>query len=147
MKEGCYVLSSRDLPNKTESKNLVVTGHHWLLSDIIWRNNLKNRFIDRVKYSDFPNGPIENVIFSSCNSANMPYGSKDEGIITLMKKYPLLKYVQGWDGTAPLKEYVNKPFAPIKFFQRADKEGKKAWFYKKKGKWFWTDGRKTVEYK
>ncbi len=146
---GCYVLDSRDMPPVTKSRNLIVTGHHFGGDDAIWRDSpVKDGFhtpIDRIYLDEFPEGPVETLTLSACNSAL-------ESEITVLsmaaQRYPSLKVVQGWDGTAPAHESIEHIVSrtraepqqvPAVYESEGRVKGTRAWYVKQDNDWLWTD--------
>ncbi len=170
LKEGCYIVNSRDSPPTTRSSKLVVTGHHYEGSDYVWRDppeSFKNHNpIDKLYFSPVEGGspldslptssadslnPVDYIAFSACNTANS-YNSADFEI--LQKKYPDLKIVQGWRNKAPLHETISDLPTSIDEMEKlaqgsivknkygAEIGGEKSWYIKRAdGSWRWTNGR------
>lgn len=109
---GCYILNSRDIPLQTTSKELVLTGHHWADTNYIWRDapTVKDPRaeghspIDPLYFDEFPNGPVEKIAFSACNTVvNPSYPALEE----LKNRYANLNLIQGRNGIAPLYESLS----------------------------------------
>ena len=115
------------MPLNTDSDNLVITGHHYINTKVIWRDPPKgitrynrpdggttvvHKPIDPIHFYEFPEGAVKTITFSACNTAKKPISPKksknygfDAPTKILMDRYSdSLKTIQGWDGTAPYKE-------------------------------------------
>ncbi|MBU0470899.1 MAG: hypothetical protein KKA62_00350 [Nanoarchaeota archaeon] len=169
--EGCYIVNSRDSPPTTRSSKLIVTGHHIIGSDHVWRDPPEtmapnHKPIDNLYFGSVEGGspldslPVNNldspksvdyVAFSACNTANS-FDSPDFKI--LQKTYPDLKFVQGWSNKAPLFENIhNLPTNQKEIKKQAQGSivknnkgekvgGEKSWYIKQAdGTWKWTNGR------
>lgn len=161
---GCLILNSRDLPPKTNSKNLVITGHHWANSDYIWRDapSVKTKDdshnpIDRIDFKDFPEGDVKKVFYSSCNTVPPPdsTGELRPHLVVLIDKYPEVDLIQGWYGLAPLNELMPgvigqsdindnilvRPIDP----DTGKTKGERSWLFRDMaiGKLIWTKDGKT----
>jgi hypothetical protein len=167
--EGCYILNSRDMPTWTDSERIVVTGHHYFKSDYVWRDSpevtindirsgehnpidaisLKKAEPYQSPYGRLPDGNVERVVFSACNTVNT---ETDGGYKTITGRYTDLKSVQGWAGTAKLYDDVasngvkndyedtigEKPYV------NSDK-GIRAYYFKLENKWTWVGNHKKKE--
>jgi hypothetical protein len=169
--EGCYILNSRDVPPKTDSKHLIVTGHHWADTGHIWRdstdvetvtewdevnqemvtstshNPIDRLYLDNSPLSSsqdsLPRGDnVESVAFSACNTVLL---KKDYPVLQdLTDKYPALDLVQGWAGTAPLNENIKGNPNINNPDLAARSNGKRAWYTKSAdGEWLITDDGRT----
>ena len=129
---GCYIISSRDVPSKTSSTNLIVTGHHLPYTDYIWRDPPEAKEghipIDMLKFADFPKGDITSITFSACNTVTKDFfgfANKGayKGVTQLKDNYPGLEVIQGWDGTAPGREILKEAARPEKINPQATAKG------------------------
>lgn len=155
---GCYIINSRDTPTKISSEHLVVTGHHYVHENKIWRDDIAasdgaHYPIDKLyfngiegssPYDHLPVGEnVESVTFSACNTVD----SGGQGIHELSKTYPRLQQVQGWDGTAPFYEQVGElgkdidtisDSAPKVYVNSGGKESTQAYYFKDGDDWLYT---------
>lgn len=144
-KEGCIILSSRDAPPTTESKRLVVTGHHSALAGSFYRENPGSALgiSDRLYARELPRGPVETVTLSACNTVNNPTGVVlSTTLKDLTTRYSTAQVIRGWSEKAPANEIITHPAEPGVFRVQSTNKGKRAWFIKKGSKWVWTtDGK------
>jgi hypothetical protein len=153
---GCYILNSRDVPPTTDSKNIVLNGHHWGKTNYIWRDaptasEDRHVPIDPFYFDEMPEGPVEAISFKSCNTVNSP-NQQDvyEGFNDLKERYPTLNRVQGWEGIAPPtdkkgpaleKSYTNSEIKDLTF-EKPDwygRPGRRAWYIKVRDEWKYTN--------
>ncbi len=167
-KNGCYILNSRDVPPKTQTEELIVTGHHWYGTNYVWRdppeaehhNPIDNFYFSQSAFaSPFDSVPegdnVKRVKFSACNTVidevyidsqtqdATPYLVLEE----LQSQYPNLETVQGWNGIAPYKERVGNSVESLADIQLQDNpdykeggvKGNRAWYFKdSNGVWQYT---------
>ncbi len=161
---GCYILNSRDSPPLTKSRELILTGHHWGQlrgggTDYIWRDSPEqmgtiHNPIDRLYFEELPQGRVETVRFSACNTVIVTStGRTHPGFEKLRDHYPNLRFVQGWNMIGLRQEYVPRP-TPEKIgghlLERPPDpktgipRGQRAWyvFREPPGEWVWTNGKK-----
>ncbi|MBR9683054.1 hypothetical protein GOV03_00765 [Candidatus Woesearchaeota archaeon] len=150
--QGCYILNSRDLPEKTDSERLVITGHHRGGEEYVFRSAEADTAswdgigFDTLHYLDLPEGPnVKTVTFSSCSTIRKDKikGKDPLEIFRQLneEKFPQVMKYQGWSGTAPGVDLLYEPARPtlnLKFSKGGS--GKQAWFIKKGDQWYWTKG-------
>lgn len=146
---GCYILNSRDVPPTTQSTDLVITGHHFEKTGYIWRDPPEalgtHNPIDRFYFDNLPSGPVKSITFSACNSVT----GESEELEGLLKTYPNLEFVQGYEGTAPFYDFLKKPgrMGEVKPYSWGKTElgmpkGERRWYVYQKppGQWYLTNG-------
>ncbi|MEK6969816.1 MAG: hypothetical protein AABW48_05300 [Nanoarchaeota archaeon] len=161
-KGGCYIFNSRDVPPTTDSKNIVITGHHGPFDTHLYRNGVSNtgkmdeiEFNCETGFSPFgclpeqnQEKPVETITFSACNTA-----LSGENAVTkaLSKKYPQTKSIQGAYGKAPINEDIlTIPTTEEERRQQAREWGKnrRAWLVKQEDEsWSLTDGKVEMDSK
>lgn len=164
-KDGCYILNSRDAPPTTGSDTIILGGHHLMLGEGVSRSALGTpegtpRLIDRYTVDEFPL-PRKGVVVrafknSACNSNLEPWqnpSNKKQYLLidlysaALLQKYPHA-IIEGWHGTAPLEESIDKIVYDEGMIQQncfTTAKGKRTWVFKDaQGETLWTDCQKTI---